>query len=302
MPPRFPTFLQIGASKSGTTSVYRYLEQHPEIFVSRVKEPRFFALEGHPLDFRGPGDDRVREGAVTTLAAYQQLFDGVREQRAIGEASVLYLYHPDAVDSIARRIPDVKLVAVLRNPAERAYSAFLYRIRDGVEPLTSFEEALDAEPRRMAEGWYYGWYYRDIGFYHRQLRRYYDRFDRSRIQVHLYDDLQRDPITMMKAVFGFLGVDDGFRPDVSVHHNPSGFPKHPRVQRWLSARHPVKEALKSVIPEQWGHKVISWLQPKNLIRPPLSQETKARLLDGYREDILRLQDLIGRDLSDWLRV
>ncbi len=300
-PRRFPTFLVIGAAKAGTTSVYRYLEQHPEIFVSRIKEPRFFALAGESLDFRGPGDARAQLDAITTLEAYQALFDRAEAKLAAGEASVLYLQHPAAAASIARHLPAVKLIAVLRHPAERAFSAFLHRNRDGVEPLESFDEALDAEPRRIADRWYYWWHYRDHGYYHRNLARYYQLFDRSQIRVYLYEDLDRDPASVMRDVFSFLGVDDAFRPDVSVRHNPSGFPRSFRLQRWLSGRHPLKDALKSLIPEQWGHKIISWMQPKNLVRPTLPPETRARLVEGYREDIRRLQDLIDRDLSSWLR-
>lgn len=155
MPSRrgLPTFLVIGAAKAGTTSLYHYLGQHPQVFMSPVKEPGFFALEGHPLDFRGPGDEWLRQATTTTLEAYQKLFEGVRDEPAVGEASVLYLHHHAAPEAIARYVPDVKLVAVLRDPVERAYSAFLYQTRNGREPLADFEEALRAEPRRIADGW-----------------------------------------------------------------------------------------------------------------------------------------------------
>jgi len=196
---RFPTFVVIGAAKSGSTSLYYYLKQHPQIFMSPVKEPRFVALEGHALDFRGPGDKRVRETTVTTLEGYQRLFDGVRDERAAGEASVLYLHHPDAAVSIARYVPDVKLIALLRDPSERAYSAFLYHTRDGHEPLATFEEALDDEARRLAAGWYHGWGYRDFGFYHRHLSRYFGRFDADRIRVYLTEDLDRAPHQLVEV-------------------------------------------------------------------------------------------------------
>ncbi|MDQ5820413.1 MAG: sulfotransferase [Actinomycetota bacterium] len=297
----FPTFLVIGAAKAGTTSLYHYLGQHPQIFMSPVKEPRFFALEGHPLDFRGPGDERLREKTTTTLEAYRELFAGVRNERAVGEASVLYLHHQAAPEAIARYIPDVKLVAVLRNPVERAYSGFLYQTRDGYEPLADFEEALRAEPRRIADGWYYSWHYRDQGFYHRNLARYFDRFDPSMIRVYLYEDLDQDPHRVLANLFGFLGVDEGFRPDVGMRYNPSGRPRSARLQRVLTQRHSLKEAAKAVIPERWGHRVIARLQPANLVRAPIRVETRASLVEGYNEDIRRLEHLIGRDLSHWLR-
>jgi hypothetical protein len=296
-----PNFLVIGVAKSGTTSLYHYLRQHPQIFMSPVKEPRFFALQGRSLDFNGPGDERIRRDAMLTLDAYRELFEGVDGERAIGEASVLYMPHPNACEAIARQIPDAKLIAVLRDPAERAYSGFQFHLREGLEPVADFDEALRAEPQRIADGWYYTWHYRDQGFYHRKLLPYFERFDPSRIRVYLYEDLQRDPHRMLADIFRFLGVDDGFRPQLATRHNQSGRPRSVRLQRLLTRPHPAKEAAKSVVPEQWGHRLISRVQAGNLSRAPLRPETRADLIECYREDIGRLEELIDRDLSHWLR-
>jgi hypothetical protein len=294
-----PNFLIIGAAKAGTTSLYHWLRLHPQIYMSPVKEPKFFALEGHPLDFRGPGDERFREGTTTRLEDYRKLFDQVSDERAVGEASVLYQYHEAASEAIARYVPDVKLIAVLRNPVERAYSGFLVKLHRGYEPLSGFDEALGAEPGRIADGWSYTWCYRDQGFYHRNLTRYFERFDPEQIRVYLYEDLERDPHRLVTDIFHFLGVDAGFRANLTIH-NRSGVPRSARLQRLLTRSHPVKEAAKSVIPEEWGHRVISRLSRGNLRRPPLRPETRARLIEGYYEDIRRLEGLIGRDLSHWL--
>lgn len=298
---RFPNFFVIGAAKAGTTSLYHYLGQHPEIFMSPVKEPRYFALAGHPLDFHGPGDERLREKTTTTLDAYLRLFTGVRNEPAVGEASVLYIHHPAAAEAIARDVPNAKIIALLRNPVDRAHSGFLYQTRDGYEPLAAFEDALRAEPERIADRWYYGWHYRDQGFYHRSLARYFERFDPSQIRVYLHEDLDRDPHSVLANIFRFLGVDEGFRPDFSMRYNPSGRPRSARAQRLLTRRHPLKEAVKSVIPEQWGHRLIAAVQPANLVRPAVRAETRARLVEGYAEDIRQLERLVGRDLSHWLR-
>ena len=115
-----PTFLVIGAPKSGTTSLYHYVGQHPDIFVSPVKEPRFFAFEGMTLDFRGPGDEELNASAVTSIEDYEALFQGRSTEKAIGEMSHLYLYCEGTASRIRRRIPDLKLVAVLRHTAREA--------------------------------------------------------------------------------------------------------------------------------------------------------------------------------------
>ena len=177
----WPNFFVIGAGKAGTTSLYYYLKQHPEIFMSRFKEPKFFALEGHTLDFKGPYDDRICRGTTTDLVDYLQLFEQVKEESAIGEASTIYLGDARAPGAIAHRVPDAKVVAILRHPAERAFSAFQHLLRDGYEPLSSFEEALDAEPQRAADGWYVQYNYKGRGFYGRHLQRYFDRFNPAHI-------------------------------------------------------------------------------------------------------------------------
>lgn len=296
-----PTFVLIGAAKAGTTSLYHYLGEHPEIYMSPVKEPRFFALEGHALDFRGPSDDRLHGRTTTTLSAYRALFAGVRHERAVGEASVIYLAHPRAAGALARTVRDAKLVAVLRDPAERAYSSFLYHTRDGFEPAATFEEALRDEPERLAAGWYPGWAYRGQGFYFRHLSRFLEVFPREQLRVYTYEELDRRPLELLRDLFGFLDVDTAFVPDVSIRWNPSGRPRSPRMQRLLTRPHPLKEAVKRIVPERIGHRAIERVQRRNLVRPELAPETRADLVAGYADDIRRLEELIDRDLSAWLR-
>jgi len=120
-----PTFLIIGAAKSGTTSLWHYLRQHPQIFLTRHKEPNFFILEGLELPpFSGPAAPeilykKIYKYSVTDIDSYRTLFQEVSQEKAIGEASVPYLYFPQAADRIKKYIPDVKMIVVLRNPIDR---------------------------------------------------------------------------------------------------------------------------------------------------------------------------------------
>jgi hypothetical protein len=297
-----PNFLVIGASKSGTTSLYRYLEQHPEIFMSPVKEPKFFAYEGEKPDFRGPGDRLTIRDTMTDLKDYEALFEGASDEKALGEASPIYLYSEKAVQRIKHHVPEAKLIAVLRDPAERAYSSFLHKTRDGREPLADFGEALEAEDGRIRDRWAPGWHYGRRGFYHEQLSRYYKAFDPSQIRVYLYEDLSADPAEVLKDVCQFLDVDPGFVPDTSLRHNVSGIPKNRRLHSLLRGQNPVKTVLKPVIPERLRRRVMTNLQNRNLTRAPgMPPEVRRGLVDRYREDVLKLQGLIGRDLSAWLR-
>jgi hypothetical protein len=297
-----PNFLIIGAQKSGTTALYHYLKQHPQIYMSPVKEPYFFALENEELNFRGPRDlEILSQMVVTDFGAYCELFRNVSNEMAVGEASAGYLHSPKALERIRRYAPDAKLIAVLRDPAERAYSSFLHMVRDGREPLGDFERALQAEETRIRDNWGPIWHYKQKGFYYGQLKRYFEAFGRDQVKVYLYEDLKGDPLGMLQDTFRYLAVDDAFVPDMSLRHNISGVPKNRALHSFLRRPHPVKSAAKLFVPEGVRVRLVTSLRNRNLSRPPrLSPEVRGRLVGEYREDILRLEELIQRDLSGWL--
>lgn len=295
-----PNFLLIGAAKAGTTSLYHYLGQHPEVYMSPVKEPNFLAFApGETAHYRGPLDaERLSRPYTIDRAAYERLFDGVAGQRAVGEASHWYLYHPGAPARMRQIVPEARLLAVLRNPVDRAYSTYLHLRRTGQETLPTFTAALDAEAGRIADGWAWGHYTRR-GFYHAQLQRVYAAFPAAQVHVMLYDDLQADPLKLMQDAYRFLGVDPTFVPDLSLRFQQSGIPKHPWVERLLSAPIPLKKTLRTVLPPRF-YRLKQDLQKRNLVRPPLPPEVRRRLLACFRDDVLHLQDLLNRDLSAWL--
>jgi hypothetical protein len=298
-----PNFLIIGAAKSGTTSIWHQLEQHPQIFMHPKKQLNFFALEGEDLDFRGLSPRDLTVYSITTIEAYRAQFSEVTNERAVGEASNLYLYNPRAADRIRHYVPDAKLIAILRHPAERAYSRFLHLVREGREPITDFARALDEEEARVRDHWWPDFHYLRVGLYYAQLKRYFDLFPRSQIKIHLYEDLRSDPFGVLRDVFRFLEVDDTFTPDTTIKYNVSGIPKnkalHVFLQRLRSAR-PFVERFLSEGQRQRILRVASNIHNRNLAKPRLSPEVRRRMIEGYREDTLKLQHLIQRDLSAWL--
>nr|MDJ0649638.1 sulfotransferase [Xenococcaceae cyanobacterium MO_188.B19] len=185
-----PNFLIIGAAKAGTTSLYNYLKEHPQIYMSPVKEPRFFYLMNEKLDFRGPGDENILNSSTSDLEDYSTLFQGVSNEIAIGEASSMYLYHPKTPKRIKSYVPDVKMITILRDPVERAYSHFLMNVKNGLEPLTDFVQVLQEEEIRIRSNWGSNWHHKARGFYYSQVKRYFDIFDRSQIKIYLYEDLK----------------------------------------------------------------------------------------------------------------
>ena len=260
---KMPNFLILGAAKAGTTSLYAYLKQHPEIYMSPIKETNFFALEGKNLDFAGPGDrDFINRFSVNSLEAYCAMFQGISNEIAVGEASPLYLYNPTAAKRIQHYIPAAKLIVILRNPVERAYSSFLHLVRDGRELLRDFAQALSEEENRIRSNWDHIWHYKQMGFYYIQLKRYFNTFDFQQIRVYTFEDFLTEPVSILKDIFQFLDVDDLFIPDISIRHNVS------------------------VIEQEK--------------RPPLTTEVRQQLIETYREDVYSLQELIQRDLLKWL--
>lgn len=296
-----PNFLIIGAAKAGTTSLYYYLKQHPDVFMSPIKEPIFFAAESGEIEYPGP-DGRAlsraaNPGAVTTVEEYEALFAGVGNEKAVGEASPMYLYVPTAARRIQTHVPDAKLIAILRDPAERAYSAFLQRVREGREPAGSFREALGEEEARIRAGWGLGYHYKSRGFYYEQLRRYYETFGPEQIRVYLYEELGKNPVGVAQDIFRFLGVDDAFIPDTSARHNTAGVPRSAAARALVRRLKPVTLAVRPLL---W-HGVLRALRRRVFVDPPPMPEENRRELAGvYREDVEKLRGLIGRDLSGWL--
>ncbi|MBE9192589.1 sulfotransferase [Gloeocapsopsis crepidinum LEGE 06123] len=301
---KMPNFLIIGAAKAGTTALYNYINQHPQVFMSSEKEPHFFAFEGEKVNFAGTAGENewLNRTAITNLEAYQQQFRESKET-AIGEASALYLYIPKAAARIRHYIPEVKLIAILRNPVERAYSAFVFQKRDGLEPNLDFPQALAEEEWRRQNNWVPIYYYQHMGFYYHQVKRYFDLFPQEQIKVYLHDDFTSNPLSILQDSFQFLGIDDTFNPNTTARHNVSGIPKNKALHEFLRAEnHPVKTLLKPLIPKSLRRNVMLNLHNNNLEKaPPLAQDIRKQLIEVYKEDILKLQDLIQKDLSKWLQ-
>lgn len=292
-----PNFLIIGAAKAGTTSLAHYLQQHPQIYMSPRKEPKFFAFENEAVDPRDPANAR----SITDLSTYRKLFDQVKDEIVIGEVSPIYITSPKAPERIRHHIPDAKLLAVLRNPVDRAYSHFVHMVQKEVEPLTDFMQALD-QPAHEINGFIRQRPYIDFGFYTVQLQRYFALFPPAQIKVCLYDDLQQHPIEFLQDIFRFLQVDADFTPTNLFKYNVSGIPKNRTLNRWLTDRsNPLRAFVKSLVPLGVRQALLKKFQRQNYVQVTMPIAARQRLTELYREDILKLQDLIDRDLSIWLQ-
>lgn len=270
-----PNFLLVGAAKSGTSAFYLALKDHPDVYMSPVKEPHYFA---YLADRELVGD--VYDDVETAHRKYGELFRDIAGEAAIGEGSTSNLCVPGTAEAIEHTIPDARIVAILRNPVDRAYSHFRHFVDAGAETTTDFGEAVREEEERLRGGLPFTYGYKRWGRYHRQLEPFVERFGRERVQVHLYEDYQQDAQAVLRATCGFLGVDSGPAVPVVGRHNVGGAPRGPRSGR-------VARRLR---------------RPAGTATPaPMGPQVRAELIEEFRPEIVLLQDLIGRDLSAWLR-
>ncbi|GAC1401873.1 MAG: sulfotransferase [Chloroflexota bacterium] len=300
-----PNFLVIGSMKCGTDSLCNYLGQHPDVYMSPVREPSFFTAEGQPeVPFRGPGDRLIIESSsmwVSTLERYQALFSEVTTEKAIGEGTAWYIYFEDAPMRIRRHVPDAKLIVVLRNPVDRAYSAYTMLLRDGRESIGDFAEALAAEKERMRQNWEPIWHYVNAGFYTEQLKRYYHIFGPSQMRVIVYDDYNIRLEDVLEDLFGFLDVDDQFAPDTKTRYNVSRVPKNRALHTFAGGEYPVKTVLKALLPGSPRRALKARVMQRNLTSPtPMKREVRQELIEVFRAEVRELEQVIGRDLSHWL--
>lgn len=294
---KLPTFLIIGVEKSGTTSVYDYLGQHPQVYMSPVKETNFLERDWERDDL---SKIKTKPHLINTFDKYCQLFQDVQDEIAIGEVSPNYLFHhQSSIERIRRYVPDAQLIAILRNPAERAYSDYLMHLRDEIGRSTSLSEQLKYKADTS--------YTLLKGLYYNNLTHFYSEFDSSKLKVCLYEDLCDRPVEFMQDMYGFIGVDDSFRPDMSRKAQVAQVPKNRSLNKLLRQQNPIRSliaaGLRTFLSEGTRQKLRSTiinLNSSEKSQAPLSPDVRKQLVEFYREDVLKLQDLIGRDLSSWL--
>ncbi len=300
---QLPNFLVLGTAKAGTSSLYAYLKQHPDVYLSPTTELNFFAHEGSDLNFRGPGDLEYVWGdsLVATYDDYRKQFAGVKQEAAIGEVSTHNLYCSQAPALIKRYVPNAKMIAILRNPVERAFSAFSHMVRDGREETDDFRAALAREPARIRENWEPLWHYKSMSLYGAQLSRYFEVFDREQIRVYIYDDFIARPLDAVQDIFAFIGADPGFVPDMSEKYNVSLVPRSRQLQDMMMGDSVIRSTLRSLMPAGTRSGIRSFVLQRNSKRMRMSPDMRHELTNTFRNDIELLQDLLNRDLSHWLK-
>jgi hypothetical protein len=301
---KYPNFFVVGANKAGTTALHGALRQHPAIFMSEVKEPLYWGCSYGEL-CELPGGIRSRSHRRMSDAAYADLFAEADDAGAIGEACADNLFSPTAAMRIREALPHAKLIVILREPVDRAYSAYCYaRYTVGVEACRRFAAVMTPESECERRNCWPVFQYRAGGFYSRQLHRYLERFPRHQVHVELYENWRDRPRATLARIFRFLDVDPEFMPRIERQNVSRGARNEALHQaqvrlrlRLQSGEGFVSKRLFSLMPlaAQLGNKL-------NRADPPaLDSALRAQLQGDYREDLLRLQDLLGKSLDAWLK-
>lgn len=297
-----PNFFIVGAARSGTTSLDRYLSQHPEIYMTPRKETHFFVNGLLPPYFTGPGDEGLNRRVIRDEDQYARLFASVKGAKAVGESSAFYLCFPGTAERIAQAVPDAKIIIILREPADRVYSAYTFLVRDGRETL-GFAEGLSREEERKQKGFEPMWWYKELSLYYSQVRYYLEVFGAQRVKVLLYEELYANAGQSLRDVFAFLGVKEDVVVDTSVRYNVAGVPKSQRLYRllnhFINTPTPLEKGMKSLAPQYWR---VAWASRVigMFTRPvPVDPQIHAWLKACFAEDVEKLEGLLHRDLLCW---
>jgi len=309
-----PNFFIVGAPKAGTTSLYHYLDQHPQVFMSPVKEPCYFASEVRRENFapefrkddsldpaglraylHGPRLEKRFSGLTTTRKDYCRLFEGVKDEIAIGEASVCYLWSPTAARNIAACIPKARIVAVLRHPAERAWSQYLHGVANG-HVNVSFRQHIDACLMASGKEFSPEHPFLEFGMYYEQVRTYLEVFPRENLRIYFYDDGLR---AILADLFRFLNIDPSFEIDFSRKYLESSAAGSPTVLYRVLAKYHIPQTLRKLAPGP-VRPLFRKLAFRRRTVALMNAEDRRFLCAHYREDVTQLSLLLDRDLSSWL--
>ncbi len=286
-----PNFLVIGAQKSGTTSLFEYLRQHPDIYIPSVKETTFFYL------------DCLYEKGMSYYEDH--FFCGVNKEKAVGELSPHYLYHPFCRDRIRKNLEDLKFIILLRNPIDRAYSNYWMEVKRGHETL-SFKDAIEKEQQRIETGLFEKetFSYMHRGLYHGQIEAYMELFPESEFLVLLSDDLKNDRVDTMINIYKFLGVDT----DVDISCLQKTYRTAKKI-RWVLLQNFIKSPpywsqvfVKAIIPFKQRQIIKSFISKRNVtsfLPPPMSDSVREHLRGFFSESNKKLEKLIGRSVESW---
>ena len=297
-----PEFFVAGAPKAGTTAVHAALARHPSLYMSAVKEPKFFLTDGPPPARGGPGDVQTYREHVWRREDYEALFAPAPPGALRGESTPFYLYNRDAHRRIRELVPDARLIVILRDPVERAHSNWTHLWSAGLDPIGDVVLACAEEERRIAAGWADFWHYTALGRYGEQLEHLYEVFPRKQVFVFRYRALVENPAQTLDRICAFLEIPPGLVTEVP-RENVTAHPHETLRHRALSRALRISAAASTLLPGMGAmtgslERIVQRDSPP---RRPLTWKQRRALIPAFEADIRLLEGLTGEDFSDWLR-
>ena len=277
----YPNFIIAGAEKSGTTSLSFYLSEHPDIYIPRVKELHFFE-----------NANNYSKG----LGWYEKQFAGCKGEKAVGECTPFYMYDDTCAEKIKKAFPEIKILFILRNPVDRAYSNYWHQVRGGKEFLP-FEAALEREQRRIKKSRFHSltYSYLDKGFYSIQIKRFFDLFDSKQLCIVIFEEFKKHPDKVLNQIYDFLGVDAINHQDavVSSIKNKSIVPRSVYMQFFARKVLKTSAAFRAVAKINLKFGYIDY--------PGMKKATRNMLNNKYLNDIKQLENMTHKSFQSWLR-
>ena len=311
-----PTFIVVGANKGGTTSIYHYLKQHKQVYLSPVKEPHFFSkdidvnlfkrefaqnkLQDIDKYVNGEMKEEFHAAFIRDVEQYKKLFSKVQDQKAVGELSTSYLFSEVAAKEIKALIPDCKIIICLRNPFERAYSHYRMNLWTGNSNEFDFYKALVEDYDHKPKVWGNAHLYTEIGLYYQQVKRYLDLFGKDNVKIIFTEDMKKNAAQVVKELYEFIGVDSSFVPDTSTRYNEVFTPKYKNIT-WFLNKSGIRPLMKRLSPQVLKNIFVKVFYKGKGDKGEIPANAKQFMLEKFSEDISKLSVLLNKDLSNWIK-
>jgi hypothetical protein len=290
----WPNFFIVGAQKAGTTSLYGYLKQIPQVYMSPIKEPYYFMTD---ISFYSTYPGRV----IANSVEYLSLFSDVKNESAIGEASPFYLWDQGSPTRIHNLLPGSKILIILRNPVARAYSHYLYMIRFGYEKSLSFYKALRRDIDNPEKKWGCCQFYVELGLYSDQVKRYIDLFGEGNVKILIFEEFVSNVKESLSDILKFLNVDCGIPRNFKEKAFNSNPYSKPRITFEVIVKYYNQNRLfwkmAESIPSSIRNRIIERFLVKKDDKPEIEEEARDLLSRIYSKDVMKLETILGRSLS-----
>ena len=284
-------FFIVGAPKAGTTSLYHYLNEHPQVVMSSQKEPDYFSDNAIHEQGMYYGKNRVN-----TLDKYESLF-AQKESVVYGEGSVSYLFYDNVAEDIKKYNPNAKIIIMLRNPIERAFSHYLMDYRLGLVS-DSFENIITKKSKHKNAHLFYQQYI-EVSKYATQIQRYLDFFEKDSILFIDYDDFKKNVSETVDLTYNFLNISAEFSADINTKYNTFTMPKN-KVIRFIYSFVFLRKILTFLFPIYFVRNIRGFLFKVDE-KPELLKETRSLLRKIFNDDIRKMEEVLGNDYSKWIQ-